>query len=78
ANVSGIICDGAKSSCAAKIASSIDAAIMGHEMTKSKMTFPCGEGIVEDDIEETIDNIGLIGKEGMKETDIDHASYDRG
>jgi len=71
ANVSGIICDGAKSSCAAKIASSIDAAIMGHEMTKSKMTFPCGEGIVEDDIEETIDNIGLIGKEGMKETDIE-------
>ncbi|MDD4366601.1 MAG: L-serine ammonia-lyase, iron-sulfur-dependent, subunit alpha [Eubacteriales bacterium] len=71
ANVSGIICDGAKASCAAKIASSIDAAIMGHEMTKSKKTFPCGEGIVKDDIEETIDNIGLIGKEGMKETDIE-------
>ena len=71
ANVSGIICDGAKGSCAAKIASSIDAAIMGHEMTKAKNTFPCGEGIVKDDIEKTIDNIGLIGKEGMKETDIE-------
>lgn len=69
ANVSGIICDGAKASCAAKIASSVDAAIMGNEMTRAKMTFSQGEGIVQKDIEDTIDNIGVIAREGMRETD---------
>lgn len=69
ANVGGIVCDGAKASCAAKIASSLDAAIMAHNMTIQKRMFQSGEGIVTDDIEKTIENIGHIGCEGMRETD---------
>ncbi|MGL4483909.1 MAG: L-serine ammonia-lyase, iron-sulfur-dependent, subunit alpha, partial [Anaerovoracaceae bacterium] len=69
ANVGGIVCDGAKASCAAKIASSLDAAILAVEMTKANKRFMPGEGIVTENIEETIRNIGIIGKEGMKETD---------
>lgn len=68
-NVGGIVCDGAKASCAAKIASSLDAAIMAHNMTTKKRMFGSGEGIVTDDIEKTIKNIGHIGCEGMRETD---------
>lgn len=70
ANVGGIICDGAKASCAAKIAASVDAAILGHEMAKRNRKFQGGEGIVADDIEETIKNFGIVGREGMHETDI--------
>ncbi|WP_331655362.1 L-serine ammonia-lyase, iron-sulfur-dependent, subunit alpha [Aminipila sp.] len=68
-NVGGIVCDGAKASCAAKIASSLDAAIMAHNMTAQNRKFQKGEGIITDDIEKTIENIGYIGREGMKETD---------
>lgn len=68
-NVGGIICDGAKASCAAKIASALDAAIMAHNMTVQKRKFQSGEGIVTDDIEKTIENIGYIGRDGMRETD---------
>lgn len=71
ANVSGIVCDGAKPSCAAKIASSVDAAIMGYHMAINGNTFSCGEGLVKEDIEETIDSICKMGKDGMKETDIE-------
>ncbi len=70
ANVGGIVCDGAKSSCAAKIASSIDAAIMAHEMSIRHSFFPASDGIVGADIEETIDNFGTVGREGMLDTDI--------
>lgn len=66
---SGIICDGAKSSCAAKIASSVDAGILGYEMYKNGQQFHGGDGIVEDGIENTIRNVGILGKEGMRETD---------
>lgn len=68
-NVGGIVCDGAKASCAAKIASALDAAIMAHNMTAQKRKFQSGEGIISDDIEKTIKNIGHIGREGMRETD---------
>ncbi|MHC1723460.1 MAG: serine dehydratase subunit alpha family protein [Aminipila sp.] len=68
-NVGGIVCDGAKASCAAKIASSLDAAIMAHNMTTQKRKFQDGEGIINEDIEKTIENIGHIGREGMRETD---------
>ncbi len=68
-NVGGIICDGAKASCAAKIASALDAAIMAHSMTIQKRKFQSGEGIITDDIEKTIENIGYIGRDGMRETD---------
>jgi len=69
ANVGGIFCDGAKASCAAKVASSIDAAILGSMMALQGKAFSFGEGIVGKDIEETIRNIGKLGSEGMGETD---------
>lgn len=71
ANVSGIVCDGAKPSCAAKIASSVDAAILGHSMAMDGTAFGAGEGIVKEDIEETIHSIWRLGKEGMKDTDVE-------
>jgi L-cysteine desulfidase len=67
--VGGIVCDGAKASCAAKISSAVDAGIMGHEMAKCGLVFPFGEGLVEKDYEKTIQNIGRMGRQGMKSTD---------
>ena len=66
--VSGIVCDGAKASCAAKIASSVDAALLGYNMYKCHQEFKGGDGIVMKDIETTIKGIGRLGKDGMKET----------
>ncbi|MCD7808732.1 MAG: L-serine ammonia-lyase, iron-sulfur-dependent, subunit alpha [Erysipelotrichaceae bacterium] len=65
---SGMICDGAKASCAAKIASSVDAGILGYEMYKHGQQFYGGDGIVTKGIENTIHNVGRLGKDGMKET----------
>lgn len=70
-NVGGIVCDGAKSSCAAKIASAVDAAIMAHCMTENSKTFQAGEGLVKNDVEGTIESIGRVGREGMKATDVE-------
>jgi len=70
ANVGGIFCDGAKASCAAKIASSVDAAILAHEMAKCGESFQPGDGIVSENIEDTIRNFGIVGRDGMRETDI--------
>lgn len=67
--VSGIICDGAKASCAAKIATAVDAGIIGYAMYKQGQQFHAGDGIVAKGIEENILNIGLLAKEGMRETD---------
>ncbi len=69
ANIGGIVCDGAKPSCAAKIASSIDAAILAHNMSMNGLAFHEGEGIVQEDIESTIKSIGYVGRIGMKTTD---------
>ncbi|MEG1706741.1 MAG: L-serine ammonia-lyase, iron-sulfur-dependent, subunit alpha, partial [Clostridia bacterium] len=71
ANVSGIVCDGAKGSCAAKIASSVDACIISHYMAMNNNAFEAGDGIVKGDIEKTIDGVSRIGKYGMKETDLE-------
>ncbi len=71
ANVGGMICDGAKASCAAKIASALQAAILGHQMAMQGITFEPGEGLVQDEPEETIRAIGYMGKEGMKKTDVE-------
>lgn len=71
ANVGGIVCDGAKASCAAKIASALDAAILAHNMALRCRTFQAGEGFVAGDIETTIANMGYIGREGMKTTDVE-------
>lgn len=68
-NVGGIVCDGAKPSCAAKIASSVDAAIMGHYMGMKHQSFLPGEGIIKGDVEKTIKSMGYIGRVGMKATD---------
>lgn len=66
--VSGIVCDGAKASCAAKIASAVDAGILGYHMYLNGQQFYAGDGIVTKGIEGTITNIGRLGKEGMRET----------
>ncbi|KOA18472.1 serine dehydratase alpha chain [Clostridium homopropionicum DSM 5847] len=67
--VSGIVCDGAKPSCAAKIAAAVDAGIMGYHMYKEGQEFKGGDGIVAKGVENTITNVGHLGKVGMKETD---------
>ena len=69
ANVGGIVCDGAKSSCAAKIASSVDAALLGYQMIKNQQQFRGGDGIVAKGVENTIRNVGLLASQGMKQTD---------
>ena len=66
--VSGMVCDGAKASCAAKIAASVDAGILGYNMYLRGQQFYAGDGIVTKGVEATIHNIGRLGKEGMKET----------
>ena len=66
--VSGMICDGAKASCAAKIAASVDAGILGYHMYLQGQQFYAGDGIVTKGVEATIHNIGRLGKDGMKGT----------
>ena len=66
---SGIICDGAKSSCAAKIASAVEAGLLGMEMYKQGSQFYGGDGIVTKGVENTIRNVGRLAKYGMAQTD---------
>lgn len=66
---SGMICDGAKASCAAKIASAVEAGLLGMEMQKYGREFYGGDGIVKKGVENTIDNVSRIAREGMRETD---------
>ncbi len=68
-NVGGIVCDGAKPSCAAKIASSVNAALMAFQLSIQNKSFLPGEGIIKNDIEETIKSMGYIGRVGMRSTD---------
>lgn len=68
-NVSGIFCDGAKESCPSKMASGIDAAFQALYLAKDSLVYTHGCGFVERDIEATIRNVGILGREGMKETD---------
>lgn len=67
--VSGIVCDGAKPSCAAKIASSVDAGILGYYMYIDGYQFKGGDGIISKGVENTIRNISRLSSQGMKETD---------
>ena len=69
ASVSGIFCDGAKPSCAAKVAAALDAAFLSFRMSRKHRSYTPGDGVVAEDIEETIRGVGLIGREGMEETD---------
>ena len=70
-NVSGIVCDGAKASCAAKIASSVDAAILAYHMASERRGFHCGEGLVKENAEKTLKSYGRMGREGMRATDVE-------
>ena len=70
ANIPGIICDGAKVSCAAKIASSIDASMMAHYLAIRGKVY-ADSGIIQDSVDRTISSVGHIGRVGMKETDKD-------
>ena len=67
--LSGTICDGAKASCAAKIAMAVEAGIMGYNMMQSGRQFYGGDGIVTKGVENTIRNIGRLARDGMSETD---------
>lgn len=67
--VSGIVCDGAKASCAGKIAAAVDAGIFGYQMYQQGQQFYGGDGIISKGVENTIHNVGRLGKVGMKETD---------
>ena len=70
ADVGGIVCDGAKPSCAAKIASAVDAAILGFELgSREGVAFKSGEGLVKKSAEDTIRSFGRMGREGMRSTD---------
>ena len=66
--ISGMVCDGAKASCAAKIAEAVDAGILGYNMYIRGQQFHDGDGIVTSGIEDTIKNVGRLAKEGMRET----------
>lgn len=67
--LSGTICDGAKASCAAKIAMAVEAGYIGCEMADANKQFYGGDGIITKGVENTIKNIGMLAREGMSETD---------
>lgn len=66
---SGMLCDGAKASCAAKIASAVEAGLLGMQMYMHDSQFYCGDGLVAQDVEATIQTVSTIAREGMRETD---------
>lgn len=67
--VSGVICDGAKASCAGKIATAVEAGILGYEMYTQGQQIRGGDGIVKKGVEEMIKSVGCLGRDGMRETD---------
>ena len=69
AMISGCICDGAKASCASKIAMGVETGILGYNMYLRGNSFQPGDGIVGRDVEQTIRNVGILASQGMKETD---------
>ncbi len=71
ADAGGIVCDGAKPSCAAKISTALQAAILSHKMAMRGLTFARGEGLVMDCPEDTIKAVGYVGRAGMKQTDVE-------
>lgn len=70
-NVGGITCDGAKPSCAAKIFASLQAAFLGHTMAMKDIRFEAGEGLAMETAEDTIKAVGYMGREGMRQTDVE-------
>lgn len=69
ATVGGMVCDGAKSSCAAKISAALQTALLGMKMSVRNRAFQPGEGLVKGDVEQTISSFGRMGRDGMKATD---------
>ena len=69
AMISGCICDGAKASCASKIAMGVSCGILGYDMYAGGNNFRPGDGILGDDVEDTIRNVGVLAAQGMRETD---------
>lgn len=67
--VSGMVCDGAKQSCASKIATALFSSYLGYIMAVKEMTFEAYTGIIQQDVEDTIDTVGVLGRDGMRETD---------
>ncbi len=67
--IGGMVCDGAKSSCAAKIATSISTGFLAYDLAVNDLSFKDGEGLVVEDIEKTIERVGRMGREGMRSTD---------
>jgi L-cysteine desulfidase len=67
--ISGMVCDGAKPSCAGKVAAAVEAGILAYDMYVAGQCFKDGEGILSDDVEKTIQNLGRMAKDGMAETD---------
>lgn len=67
--LSGTICDGAKPSCAAKIAAAVDAGILGWEMYQENQQFLGGDGIITKGVDKTVKNVGRLASEGMRQTD---------
>ncbi len=68
---SGMLCDGAKSSCAAKIVSALDSALLAYDMARQGRGFLPGEGLTKDGVEQTISAVGRVARDGMRETDIE-------
>lgn len=71
ATIGGMVCDGAKPSCAAKIASAVDCALTAMQMSRKNRVFLPGEGLVKENVEDTIRSVGRMGREGMKSTDVE-------
>lgn len=71
ATIGGMVCDGAKSSCASKIASAVQTGLLGYRMARKGRVFKSGEGLVDADVEDTIRNVGRMGRVGMKSTDVE-------
>ncbi len=67
--ISGTVCDGAKPSCAAKIAASVEAGLLGYDLYKNGKGLMGGDGIIKTDVEKTISAVGQLAREGMRQTD---------
>lgn len=67
--ISGMVCDGAKSSCAAKIAAAVSTAIISLNMAKKNRSFCAGDGIIKSDVEKTVRSVGRLARDGMQQTD---------
>ncbi len=70
AGTSGVVCDGAKASCAMKIGMSLGNSLLAYTQAKTKNSFKAGQGIVKETIDDTVQTVATIAREGMKETDV--------